>query len=452
MAFSSTGFFTVMGKYIKAINVYDGYIDAIEAHKGAIYTVQAAQGVQDLYAPLPALFAGLEDQVTSWIFSLISDLQNLILNRDYVIEQLVVADESVNGVFSALFDYMVLNNVTIKTSVVSLAGSDVNEKASLAFDASAANSSDLIGPRLYATRILDGFNPPGSGLQADSRYAGIEGQLSKSTTIYADIVGDTPNNQVVRIYSTAQETGPFVLQGEEPGEGGSLNNAEANNMLSNYDMTSWTGNNPNLWSITGGSAGTDWVDDSGTGAGPLQINTVNVKGVQKISGLNANQMYFIALSFDAEGVSGGLSTVGVKVRNLAASTTYMTQRTYQFALATVSKGQAFGFFYLSEDVDLEDIYAEFQLTAKDADTDAVRILKLVCCPAVYYNGLGLAWWAPIANFTNGFGTFNYARLGGRNSLVVANNGGGVFQSFIRKAYGIQLPTNDSPSVSEGLAT
>jgi hypothetical protein len=63
-------------------------------------------------------------------------------------------------------------------------------------------------------------------------------------------------------------------------------------------------------------------------------------------------------------------------------------------------------------------------------------------PVTYHNGVNFMVYA---------GTDKFIR-NDRFSLTVSNDNNGVFQTFFRKTYGMQLPSTGSPTNADTLAT
>lgn len=444
MAFDHDGFFAIVGQYVKPIDVFDGYIDVIETRKGTIQDIFETENVPDLYTTVPGIFAAMQGNVTTWINTLIADLQRLFVDRSYVLEQLPSNDRTTTGILNALYDYMLQNSETIQSSVVSLDGADVD-----------LNASTLVGPdigsltpRLFVSRTLDGVSNPGNGVQAHIRYSGIESQLARSTTVYAKTASNALLTETAQVYSAGPETGPYVLEDEEPATGPLLNTVEVGNLVgTNYNFSAYTTNVPNNWTPSGGTAPGDFLDNSGTGVGPLRVNTVSALFYKQITNLTANKLYFFGVLFRAQGTGGETSTVAVRLRTLAG-TTIGTQRTAVADQDDDASGfnHAYGFVVLPSGTNLTDVYLEVKYNAESDAGQYVLIYRAVVTPAVYWNGLGWAWWATTQV------TSLQATVGQVVSLTVANNDAGVFQRFFRKAYNVQLPTADAPTIPDSLAT
>lgn len=450
MAFDVTGFFTIVGRGIAGINEVVTCLSTLETAKSRIQTSLEEEGLHDLTAPLPGIFSSGQSSLTSIIQSVINFYgSTFFTDRDYVIENLPTSNFDTASILGALYEYMVTNTETILASVVTIGGSDANWNAT-------AVATTNIAPRLYATRTLDGVNSPGNGVVADARYVGIEGQLAKTTTIYAEVTSVFEGQETAQIYSLAEETPPYVIQDEEPGVGPVYTNPEAVNLvLSNYNFSEYTSQTPNGWSVTGGVETTDWLDSSGSGAGPLKVKTNNVKATQKLENLEKNRMYYVGVLSSVLRSGGSTTgTVGVKIRNSAATVTYLSQQTNTIATSAADKehyGIAYGFFYLPDSANLDDVYVEIQVTdAADSGGEFVKVRKCVLIPVTYYNGLGVVWW-PHIRPNDGYNV-DVVTLRERCSLACANNDSGLFQSFFRKAFNVQLPTSDSPTISEDLVT
>lgn len=461
MAFDHTGLFTVIGKYIKWINTLDGYIDALETSKDAVFTVLEAEDLEDLYIGLPTLTTSWQSSLNSWISSLISEVGKVLVDRDYVIEQLVLNATDVTTVLNTIYDYMVDNSYSFKPSVVSIGGSDTPVGV---LDIAASPSE---GGQVYIVRRLDGVNAPSSVVTAHQRYNQVESQLAKSTTVYARITTepDADTRGSVELFSKAPITTPYVLQEEEPGNGPSLSDAETDNLLTNFDFSTYVSDTPTGWTFSGGVETTDWEMTTGGVVGTqLRILSQDVILKQQVTSLERYTMYMAAVYAQNFTADGTASTANVTIEfTNSAGTALTTQDTYAADSldGTDSDGSdlettvptafdvAYAFFAPKETTDLDNVYVT--ITATDFATDGmgggtpdVFIYKAICVPVTYYNGLGWVYWNPA--FTN------FDSLKDTGSIAVANNDAGVFQSYFRKAHNVQMPTNDSNTVNDALAT
>lgn len=465
MAFDHTGLFTVIGKYIKWINTLDGYIDALESSKDAVFTVLEAEDLEDLYIGLPTLTTSWQSSLNSWISSLISEVGKVLVDRDYVIEQLVLNATDVTTVLNAIYNYMVDNSYSFKPSVVSIGGSDVHLKNFFITDAVTNLYSNFYGICMV-TRRLDGANAPSSVVTAHQRYNQIESQLAKSTTVYARITTEpsADTRGTVELFSKAPITTPYVLQEEEPGNGPSLSDMESDNIISNFDFSTFVSDTPTSWTMGGGVETTDWEQTTAYSDMPatLQINTVDVTLKQQVT-LSRYNMYCAAVYAQNYTSDDSESTIDYKIEFVnSAGTALTTQDTVTASGITGLDSSndnpetypgifrvAYAFFSPKDTTDLDNIYVQVKVTDLSDDggggaAPVARIYKVVCAPVTYYNGLGWTYWNPAINVFNS--------LSDTGSFAIANNDAGVFQSYFRKAHNVQMPTNDSNTVNDALAT
>ena len=452
MALDTTDLLTVLGKYVKTINVWNGYLTALTSAKGEIFTVLEAEDLEDLYVDIPSQFAGFQSAVTSWISSLIGEVEDLLVDEAYILEQLPIFATDVTSVLNAIFDHMEDNSQTIESSVVTLGGSDLDYKASTVSPSTAA----VIIGQLYATRLLDGVSSPSSIVNAHTSYTNVESQLAKSCTVYAKCTDETTGSEVMQLFSDSPFEASYTADAESPGTGPTIVNVEANNLVtSNYDFSLFSGDNPTGWTIAGGSAGTDWQASGEifTSAGPLRINTAGVTVKKQLTGLTARRSYFFGASYQLEG-SSSTGTVKFRLENVDGLTIHKDFGSKATSATSENFVTIFGFWSLPATVNLDDVYICFEYDAEGDAGSYALLNKVVAAPTTYYNGLGWAYWNP-ANF-EGANTVpepvTETKLTELATMAIVNNDNGVFQTFFRKAFNIQLPTADSPTISDTLAT
>lgn len=458
MALDHDGLFAVIGKFVKTINTVNGYISALNSAEGEIYTILNTEALQRYYADpvnIPAQFDSFQSQVTQWTSALITDVSNILVDRAYVIDQLNLRSFSTTDVLNALYDYMILNSESLKSSVVSLGGSDVDKaiycQGTLA-ETHGVTGQDPLYPALMVSRLLDGVNSPGNNVTAHLRYDGIESQLARSCTVYAELLTNEINNESAQLYSGISAVEPYQILSEDPGVGPIIQTPESNNLLDNFDFSEWTATNvPAAWSMSGTIA-TDYSDISGNGSGPLKLSTEGTTASQKLEGLAYNTAYGIAVHWGVLTSGGtGDNIIGVRLKTQAGAT-LVSQVTEPIDVDgdTVTDGIIYLFFSLDETVNLTDVYLEIEFKTELDTSSVISVKKAVVAPINYWNGLGWMWW-PTHNLAI---DKSYVPIGNKTSMAVSNNNGGVFQTFFRKAFAVQLPTVDSPgnTIDEAFAT
>lgn len=460
MALNLTTFFTVIGKHIKHLNIANGYFAALDTAKSDIFTVLNNASIVDLYVPLPGQVDAFQSSVAGWIQTLIADVQRVILDEGFVIDELPIASEDIGTVLQAIHEYMLTETDDIKSSVVSLGGSDVDiNKFTLA--SGIVDTVTFLDGTVFLTRTLDGVNAPNAEAQAYSKYANLEGQMAKTCTIYGKLISGGPGTELIQIFGETDANPSYDDESEKPGIGPVLSNAESQNLISsNYDFSQWSGNNPTNWTVTGGAAGTDWVDGSGTGIGPLKINTAGTYVKKQLVGLERLRGYLCAAVAQALG-STGTAVTKLRVENSDGSTVYKAFTNVTTSDVTVDAYKyIYGFYIPDASVNLDDIYLVCEHDAESNAGTHLDIYKMLVTPATYFNGLGFAFWNPNVAITETLwqafvgNTYNTTDqpLGVFGTIAVSNSNAGVIQTFFRRAFNVQLPTDDSPTISDSLAT
>jgi hypothetical protein len=453
MALDITDLLTVMGKYVKTINTWNGYLTALSTAKGDIFTVLEAENLEDLYVDIPSQFTGFQDAVASWISSLIGEVEDILTDETYVLENLPISASDVTTVLNAIFDQMIEDADTIKSSVVSLGGLDQDEYY---FIPSADAASTSSGPRVFVTRTLDGVNDPSSLVSAHTSYNNVESQLAKTANVYAKVISSAEGSEVLQLFASSPFQESYTNDTESPGVGPTITNIESSNIIAtNYDFSSWSGDNPTGWTLAGGTAGTAWEDQLSLGTGPLRINTAGVTLKQQLT-LERRTMYVVAAHVQTIAASpGNLTDWKLRIENVDGATVHKSYGTVVIPATDLDSNDlysyVYGFYSPSDTVNLDDIYFCLEFDAEDAAGDYGKVYRVAVAPATYYNGLGFAFWNPYAENTSAY-TYSPLLVNDYGSIAVSNSNGGVFQTFFRKAFNIQLPTADSPTIADSLAT
>lgn len=454
MALNLTNLMTALGENIKKIDIFNTLITSLETYKDDIYTDLAAGGFQDQYSPYPAQFLSMKNSVASWISTLKSNCTNILLDTELVLDELPIYSFDITSVLNGLYDYMEDNSQTIETSVVTLGGADVNTAAVASADDALAYSyatgsviaDGNMPPVLFCTRILDGTSSPGNGVTAHTRYNNQESQLAKTATVYAELISNTTiGAETARIYSELPASGSYLATTESPGPGPTLTNPEASNIIStNAKFNVWVGDSPTGWSMSG-TITTDYEDASGTGAGPLQINTAGVTASRQLTGLSHNKMYFVGARVE-NGTLGDLDP-DIAILRLKTLSGTLIGSSATISIESDHYGYVYTFATLTPNINLDDVYVEFEYDTKGHATNLMKVHKIVVAPVTYYNGLGWVWW-PGYHLSS---DTSQVAVGELATMAISNNNNGKFQTFFRKAYNVQLPTADAPTVNDALA-
>lgn len=456
MALNLTTFFTIIGKDIKQVNEQVTYYTELETAKDAIYSVLNTAGQQDLYTSIPDMYLGFYSNVASWIQSLIGHAQLILTDEEFVLDELPIFASDPETVLHALFDYMVEQSSTLKASIVTLGGNDVDQNR---FPISLGALGTSSAPSVFLTRTLDGVSPPSSTVSAHAGYNNLEGQLSMSSTIFAKVTSSSLFSEVLQLFADSPTQSPYTFDAESPGTGPSVVNAAANNLVpSNADFTSWSGNNPTDWVLAGGAAGTAWVDESTTGEGPLKINTTGVTLKRQIQGLTRRTMYFVAFRVQTVPATPANDTDWkLRIENVDGLTVHKDMGTFVILDADADSSDiynyVYGFYSPSDSVNLDDIYLCLEYDAETEAGDSGRVFNAVISPVTYFNGLGFAFWNPYEENESAY-TRSPMLVNDYGSIAIANGNQGVIQTFFRKAFNVQLPTDGAGAhtIADTLAT
>jgi len=197
MALVTTNLFTVLGKYVKTINVIDAYITAAEASKDEIFVEIELENLEDAFVGVPGQFESYKSGFAGWIQTLITNTTGVLTDEEYVLDELAISSFDVVSVLNAIYDHMDDADEYITPSVVTLGGADADIASTDIF-----NGTEL-PPALFVGRTLDGVNSPGNGVTAHIRYDGLESQLARSDTVYAKLTNnDTIGAESAQLFST----------------------------------------------------------------------------------------------------------------------------------------------------------------------------------------------------------------------------------------------------------
>ena len=460
MAFDATAvdnLFQLIGKYIKHINILDTDLTDLNTQQTSIRTVLDSESYIDDYALVPSLFDGYKASMTSIITALITESKKPLTDRTNILSELRIPTFDFQGVLDGLHDYFTANSEHVLESIVTIDTADVDLDA---IDISAAGSvADADGPKVFITRTLDGLNPPSNTVSANSRYINLESHLSMPATLYFENLNNSAaGSESLAIYPNEPANPAYTWDNEEPELGTSLINVHgSSNVPSNWDFTGWSADDPDNWTMGGGVAGTDWEDEGSVGTGALKINTAAVTAEQLLSGLTLKQMYLIAVYWASRGTVAetDTNTLRISLQDTGASTVFKTFDTVLTSHAT-NYDYAYNFYALPTTVDTSDLFIQLKLQAQSTTSanDFILIKKVMVVPVTYYNGLGFVFWNGGSGLGGSPGVDKVSEFDW-GEVAIANPDTGLFQTFLRKAYGYQLPTTPAatpPSITETWAS
>ena len=452
MALNLTDLFTIIGKYGYAVNSVNSQFAELETIKNQIFDALEDEGLEDHYTELPAQIETMQTSVSSWIQTFISEIEGVLTDEEFVLENLPIFETSVTAVLNAIFDQMIADSATIQSSVIELGGVDT-DMTSFVIDRTDAYTPD-VESKVFVSRLLDGVNDPSDLVTAHQAYNNVESQLSKSCTTYAKCISSSAGAEVLQLFSDAPEEDSYTADQESPGVGPTITNVEASNLISsNFDFTDWSGNNPTDWTLANSTAGTGWVDVSTTGVGPLEVKVAGVTLKRQLT-LERRTSYFFGFQ-TAVNADSGLVTVKMRIESVDGGTVYKDFGSTTYNTGAFQPFHIYGFYAPADGVNLNDIYICLEYDAETSAPCSMYVYKAVVAPVTYYNGLGFVFWNALSDedsvlFADWGNIVAELPEDSYGSILVENDNAGKFQEFFRKAFNIQLPTADSPTIPDSL--
>lgn len=437
MAVDYTKVFTVIGSNIDKANDYYAYVSVFTSDQAALETILSAQSLVRLEGDLVDDYVGLKNDVSSWTSIFIGRVSTVLTDETLIGANFSFgASPSLNEVFPLLIADMVSGdkNVTANTATVG--------------SVTKVCTNTPVGTLLLGTK-LDGVTPPMEGAIAIPSYAGVVSQLTPTSetltfTCIADSEGTTERgSEVFEITGTGAGSDGFSPDGENIGNLGNITCIDnlASTYLSNASFDNWTDPDFDDWENVGDgytyTRGTTVV--YGTGS---SFKTNQADGELHLIQAIANTLFVRRKSYwlsvwaakDTDVASD--QTVTISVRDDTAyfasmsvnpTSTAWTNYKMQFVIPTEVTG---------------DVIVEISTGILSIANDALLLDNMVIVPCDYYAGISIAVSSGPEKFL----------IGDQLKVTISNDNAGKFQTFFRKAFKIQLPTDATPTISDSLVT
>jgi len=445
MALVVDDFFAVLGKYVKTVNVFDGLLSTVATGQTDIENILETNNLTRLFANIPGMFTGFQNNIVNWMSATNRLVSEVITDRDFVREGIPVQGDDLNSILLALIEYMNDNSDDVNDSVIAIGSITDNI------------TSTIIGDWIINTK-LDGITPPIPGGLASKEYKNLTSELAVTTdTIYCQCISKPADgSEQWKLFATAAKTGGYEIQGESPGDGPSFNTANTSSggiSVANGDFETFTTTNePDGWTMAGGSGGTDYFEENAAGfifrgSSSLQINNSGVSLKQQIHNIIHDKLYMLSVQGirDDTDTAGTTLDVVLSVEDSSGGDVYFTNTT-QVVVPSAGdlKKPIFLHWYLDSAKDNKDVYVKILINNFSGTPPAkfIYLDEVLVSVPVYYNGI---------NFSILRGEVEF-EVGDRFQSTITNNDDGVFQTYFRKVYGVQLPsTSGTPSQLDSLA-
>jgi hypothetical protein len=438
MAINYTNFATAIGAVIKKVDTYNTWIATLASERDEVIAMCSAEGQLQLVDDVPDAYGNFQDVVSGWITSgLKGYTDKLLTNPGLVTSNLPVGDvNGVSEVLVALRKDMVTNSETVLKCTVTV--------GSITY-----TLANTLAVKLITTTTLDGVNPPASYAAAMPAYAGVTSELAQdSQTVTLTCTADSESGGTLRGAETFSivgnpASGSYRKTAEGIGEDViTVGNVASGDIIAGGDFDSWTAGNPDGWTVNDGVAAADFVEESGNGlrgtsALKLLGGATNVDLSQIIPEANfvRRQAYALVAMVKKAG------TTGTAVISLKDGATTIASLNIDISTAAAGWNLHSNVFVVPA-----AITADYVLRIV-ADTSGFNgnplIDDILLVPMKYVGGIGMAL---VALDTK-------VMLGDKAAFALSNDNDGVFQTYFRRQYGVQLPSADvsGATIDEALA-
>jgi len=447
MAITYADVFALIGEWVERSNEFKSLYTTIDGYQNEVMGDYSSQSQWTLAASIPDRFKGFKDGVRGWINIVNAEAFKVLTDNSLVVSQLPIGGSTdLDQIMTALWKAMIDDTATIKRSTVSL-GSVTN------------TTSGSYSGQLLVSKVLDGFNAPGTGLKKNRLYSGVDSEVSCDDSVTVKCIQDSEMSSGVQeggeqwIAYGSPKVGWFDYGTEGSGMNRGLTTLTAgtSQWLINPDFESNSGNTPTSWTVDAGTVGTHIFTGTSTDA-YRGSNALKITGDGSTATLGISQS--VQASVDprrryllAAWVKGQSSTAAGTLTIKFTGTGYTASSTEKIELdqTALSAATSYGlqYFWINFPAEIpSDLKLVITVTGTLTNAKSICIDGITFGPAVYENGVAMAIVAGSTKFL----------VGDQSTFTVTNNDAGVFQSWFRAATGYQLPSSASPSIADSYAT
>lgn len=445
MAINYTNLFTMLGKLVKGVNNVKTYYGELDTDVGAVQTAYSTYGQFNLLQRVPDTWRNFKENVYGWIGQINGQAFSLLTDRELILKELPIGSgASIQEVMPLLMANMVANSQHVTKSVVT-----IGSVTTTSVNASVGEA--------FVDEVLDGYTAPGAGMSPSKSYNGLTTQMAEDDTVSLICTQDSESGGTLEGYESFQWTGlptnPGLYHYLSFGTGSNVTLQPLNSysFITNGEFESFATNTPTAWTIVSGTVGTHILKETSVvqrGSSSLKYTgdgtqaTISISQAPVLSQLIPLKRYMVGvwvrgtsatangtltIQFEGTGYTAGATEkIEMDSTALSAATTWALKK-----------------FYINLPLEIPD---DFKLVVKVTGTltnaKSVYIDGLVLGPVNYVNGVNVAIVAGKNKFLKG----------DKFTFTLSNNDAGVFQTWFRKATGYQIPTDNSPAISDSLAT
>lgn len=444
---TNTGIFYRGGKLIKYIN--SRLATATTTIPAELKAIADPFEAADMTNQISGLYADVESfrqNIRSERATLAGYWDNILTDRDTVLDELNVSTATTTAVLPELFRRMVTDSASVDASTVTI--------GSVSGDATNKGNGTVL-----LTKLLDGYNPPLQGGLSILEYAGLDSQLCvPSETMVFTCRADNARDGLTEGSERFSWIGGIAdermgYQAEGSGDGPSLTAAGESQVIQNGNFENWSSNTPTGWTIITGTAGTHIKETTSAGTfyrgesalwfdGDGSLAAMQIDQAPSTGAMTSRRLYCVTARVKASAASGtGALTIQF------AGTGYTASSSEKVAITAGSMPTSWTLYHFWI-VTPAVIPSDWRLTISNSGTPGgtsnVYVDSVMVTEGIYHGGVAAVIVPGSSQFA----------VGDRFSATISNDQAGVFQEFFRQWYGVQLPSNNAgaETISDSLAT
>jgi hypothetical protein len=427
MAINYTNLFADIGELIKAIEDIESFMSTIDTQRTATITSFDNSSVTNLVGDVESVFDAIISSCESNIQSLLSIAEQRLRDSSTVTLELPgLTSSNITEVVLELVSDMLNNSETVDKSTVTITDNGVT------------SSNTNVGS-IITTKKLPGNVRPGRQFIANRYLAGVDSELPLADNLIIECVSDS---QV----GSARGSETFNISGNIPskttpyqfadgGNQGTTRLTVGSGLLSFFNPI--TSNAPDGWTITTGTAGSEFDEDTGT---PFSSYDSTLRFIAAAG--NAELRYNIyslltpgevcAFYYYYKSTGSGAGTITHTI--VIDGSTILTAGT---SVGATSWTLVSGVFTVPDNIGLDDgtTYLSMATTSVGVSTN---VAGGGIVPMTYHAGIGFC----VTDGEEAFLVDDYF------SVDLANNNAGKFQRMFAQRFGTQLPSSGTPSISD----
>lgn len=438
MAIDYANLFAPIGEYVQRINDYRAYMSDIDTDFSEIKADLNTAGRDDVLENEFTEFEAAKGVISSWIGRMGVKIQQLLTNKEAVLDELVTGSgNSLPQIWDLFYKQMIADSESVTANTVtvgSVTGVKVNTDAGT----------------VVVDKYLDGVSSPSFGGFPVPNYSGIASQLTIDETQRVTCVSDSfsggsaEGSERFSWVGGATYGDPYGTQAYGSGDGPSLTPVQGSSVFEYCDFEAFTSDVPDGWTLDTGTA-TTHVQDEGTivAHGTLSLKLIGdgalaaIQLSQDATGLTPLARYCVA--FYCRKATSATGTLEIKLEGTGYSA---GSEKISFDVSTLSTSAW-------------TLKHAFISVPAEIPSDLKLVIELSGTPAnaIYIDWGGFAQ----CSYLNGVtamviaGTDKFV-VGDTFTFDVSNNYNGVFQTAFAKSFGLQLPSSGSPTRADSLCT